>query len=117
MGINQTGDLVGFAALGHHLQLLARIRAQRRAADPARDHQVIADLWPWYNATLASTLQQIFAKSPAGAKTQAQVPQVIVDVIDAFVKSGNGTAMVTGADSLGGTVIGARTGSVSWHIG
>ena len=66
---------------------------------------------------MASTLPQIFAKSPAGAETQAQVARVIVDVIDAFVKSGNGTAIVTGADSLGGTVIGARTGAVSWHIG
>jgi hypothetical protein len=64
-------------------------------------------------ATLAGTLQQIFADGQAGAKSQAQVAQAIADAIDAFVKSGTVTTTVTGTDSLGGPVVGAGTGAVS----
>ena len=63
-------------------------------------------------ATLAGTLQQIFADGQAGAKTQAQVAQAIADAIDAFVKSGTVTTTVTGTDSMGGPVVGAGTGGV-----
>ena len=64
-------------------------------------------------ATLAGTLQQIFADGQAGAKTQAQVATAIADAIDAFVKSGTVTTTVTGTDSLGGPVVGAGTGTVT----
>jgi hypothetical protein len=64
-------------------------------------------------ATLAVTLQQIFADGQAGAKSQAQIAQAIADAIDAFVKSGAVTTTVTGTDSMGGPVVGAGTGAVS----
>ena len=64
-------------------------------------------------ASLAGTLQQIFADGQAGAKSQAQVAQVIADAIDAFVKSGTVTTMVTGTDSLGGPVVGTGAGSIA----
>lgn len=63
-------------------------------------------------ATLANTLEQIFAGSQAGAKTQAQVAQAIPDAIDAFVRSGTVTTTVTGTCSTG-PVVGTGTGSVS----
>jgi hypothetical protein len=59
-------------------------------------------------ATLAGTLQSIFADGRGGGKTQAQVAQAIA----AFVKSGTVTTTVTGTDSLGGPVVGTGTGSL-----
>jgi hypothetical protein len=63
-------------------------------------------------ATLAGTLQQIFADGQNGLKTQVQVAQAIADAIDAFEKSGTVTTTVTGTDSLGGPVVVAGAGSL-----
>jgi hypothetical protein len=66
------------------------------------------------HAALTCALQQIFAEGQAGAKSQAQVANTIADAIDVFVKSGTVTTTVTGTDSMGGPVVGARTGTVTW---
>jgi hypothetical protein len=63
------------------------------------------------NATLAGTLNQIFADGQAGAKSQAQVAQAIAEAIDTFVKSGTVTTTVTGTDSHGGPVVGVGAGT------